>query len=146
MQENYSQYLGQNPIPVGTVCHEETLGDYASYTHLQEGTPELGGRLWCDYKMLSTLSCFLVPFLFFFLFLPPLPLLPPAPAKAACAFCALLRLLAPTLLPNNAVPSLPCCRSTLTSCACPLWLSTSSTPARVGGEVWEAMLMWRDVA
>ncbi|KAI7840459.1 hypothetical protein COHA_005761 [Chlorella ohadii] len=51
MQQGYSQYDGQDPIPVGTVCHEETLGDYASFTNIQEGTPELGGQLWCDYKM-----------------------------------------------------------------------------------------------
>lgn len=39
------------------VCHEETLGDYASLTNIQEGTPELGGQLWCDYKMVRMAIC-----------------------------------------------------------------------------------------
>ncbi len=26
-----------NTIPVGTVCHEETVGDYASYVNMQNG-------------------------------------------------------------------------------------------------------------
>ncbi|PRW59045.1 lipo [Chlorella sorokiniana] len=54
MQQGYTQYNGQDSIPVGTVCHEETLGDYASFVNIQEGTPELGGQLWCDYKMSDT--------------------------------------------------------------------------------------------
>ncbi|KAL4423920.1 hypothetical protein ABPG75_001221 [Micractinium tetrahymenae] len=53
MQDNYYQQAGKDFIPVGTVCHEETLGDYASYTNIQEGHPELGGRLYCDYKMID---------------------------------------------------------------------------------------------
>ncbi|EFN53802.1 hypothetical protein CHLNCDRAFT_136492 [Chlorella variabilis] len=62
LQQGYYQYNGQDFIPVGTVCHEETLGDYASWTNIQEGTPELGGRLWCDYKMIDT-DFLLLPFL-----------------------------------------------------------------------------------
>ncbi|KAL4434814.1 hypothetical protein ABPG77_005341 [Micractinium sp. CCAP 211/92] len=53
MGGDYYQQNGRDFIPVGTVCHEETLGDYASYTNLQEGHPELGGRLYCDYKMID---------------------------------------------------------------------------------------------
>lgn len=53
MKDNYYQKNGRDFIPVGTVCHEETLGDYASYTNIQEGHPELGGRLYCDYKMID---------------------------------------------------------------------------------------------
>ena len=26
MRQNYTQYNGQDAIPVGTLCHEETLG------------------------------------------------------------------------------------------------------------------------
>lgn len=37
--------------PLVQVCHEETLGDYASFTNIQEGTPELGGQLFCDFRM-----------------------------------------------------------------------------------------------
>lgn len=43
-----------NACPSVQVCHEETLGDYASFTNIQEGTPELGGQLWCDYKMVRS--------------------------------------------------------------------------------------------
>jgi hypothetical protein len=36
----------------GTVCHEEVLGDYASYLNLQEGVSSASPR--CDYKMIDT--------------------------------------------------------------------------------------------
>lgn len=45
------------PFPARQVCHEETLGDYASFTNIEQGTPELGGRLWCDYKMVRLWPC-----------------------------------------------------------------------------------------
>jgi hypothetical protein len=36
----------------GTVCHEEVLGDYATYLNLNEGTFSFKPR--CDYKMIDT--------------------------------------------------------------------------------------------
>lgn len=41
-------------IPVGTVCHEETIGDYASYVNIQNNQSYLGNEMGCDYKMVDS--------------------------------------------------------------------------------------------
>ncbi|EPQ27349.1 uncharacterized protein PFL1_05270 [Pseudozyma flocculosa PF-1] len=38
----------------GQVCHEETIGDYATFVNLNEGHPELGNAPFYDYKMKDT--------------------------------------------------------------------------------------------
>lgn len=41
-------------IPVGTVCHEETIGDYASFINAQNKMYELGDAPYYDYKMIDS--------------------------------------------------------------------------------------------
>ncbi|KIJ27555.1 hypothetical protein M422DRAFT_271225 [Sphaerobolus stellatus SS14] len=38
----------------GAACHEETIGDYASFINLSDGIPELGDTPFYDYKMIDT--------------------------------------------------------------------------------------------
>lgn len=41
-------------ITSGQVCHEETIGDYATFVNLGEGQPEKGNEPFYDYKMKDT--------------------------------------------------------------------------------------------
>lgn len=50
---NYYQYDGADFVPVGTVCHEEVLADYASFTNILNYQSQLGDTLYCDYKMID---------------------------------------------------------------------------------------------
>ncbi|KAF9563018.1 hypothetical protein CPC08DRAFT_816871 [Agrocybe pediades] len=38
----------------GALCHEETIGDYASFVNMGNGHPELGNTPFYDYKMIDT--------------------------------------------------------------------------------------------
>ncbi|THU89762.1 hypothetical protein K435DRAFT_728809 [Dendrothele bispora CBS 962.96] len=38
----------------GALCHEETIGDYASFVNIQNHQPELGNEPFYDYKMIDT--------------------------------------------------------------------------------------------
>ncbi|GJJ15110.1 hypothetical protein Clacol_009385 [Clathrus columnatus] len=38
----------------GAACHEETIGDYASFINIENGMPELGDTPFYDYKMIDT--------------------------------------------------------------------------------------------
>ncbi|KAI0671937.1 hypothetical protein C8Q78DRAFT_806310 [Trametes maxima] len=38
----------------GALCHEETIGDYASFVNVQNGRSDLGNRPFYDYKMIDT--------------------------------------------------------------------------------------------
>ncbi len=41
-------------ITSGEVCHEETIGDYATFVNLAEGQLEKGNEPFYDYKMKDT--------------------------------------------------------------------------------------------
>ncbi|KAK9816518.1 hypothetical protein WJX72_001427 [[Myrmecia] bisecta] len=56
-QPNFTQVVADSNtalIPIGSVCHEETIGDYASWTWIQDGKYENSGQDGCDYKMIDT--------------------------------------------------------------------------------------------
>lgn len=38
----------------GAACHEETIGDYASFINIENGMPQLGDTPFYDYKMIDT--------------------------------------------------------------------------------------------
>ncbi|KAJ3552842.1 hypothetical protein NM688_g3936 [Phlebia brevispora] len=54
----------------GALCHEETIGDYASFINIQNNQSQLGGQPFYDYKMIDT-DLYLLPALsHYFLELP----------------------------------------------------------------------------
>ncbi|KAF8586613.1 hypothetical protein K439DRAFT_1386873 [Ramaria rubella] len=44
----------------GAACHEETIGDYASFINIEDGMPALGDTPFYDYKMIDT-DLYLLP-------------------------------------------------------------------------------------
>ncbi|PPQ80092.1 hypothetical protein CVT26_012149 [Gymnopilus dilepis] len=44
----------------GALCHEETIGDYASFVNIGNGRPDLGNTPFYDYKMIDT-DLYLLP-------------------------------------------------------------------------------------
>ncbi|TFK74714.1 hypothetical protein BDN72DRAFT_854008 [Pluteus cervinus] len=54
----------------GALCHEETIGDYASFVNLQNGRGDLGNTPFYDYKMIDTDLLLLPALSHYFLDLP----------------------------------------------------------------------------
>ncbi|RPD61023.1 hypothetical protein L226DRAFT_612754 [Lentinus tigrinus ALCF2SS1-7] len=54
----------------GALCHEETIGDYASFVNMGNGHPELGNEPYYDYKMIDTDLLLLPAMSHYFLDLP----------------------------------------------------------------------------
>ncbi|TBU38411.1 hypothetical protein BD309DRAFT_1022886 [Dichomitus squalens] len=54
----------------GALCHEETIGDYASFVNIGNGHPELGNQPFYDYKMVDTDLLLLPAISHYFLELP----------------------------------------------------------------------------
>ncbi|RDX43809.1 hypothetical protein OH76DRAFT_1409762 [Lentinus brumalis] len=54
----------------GALCHEETIGDYASFVNMANGHPELGNEPYYDYKMIDTDLLLLPAMSHYFLDLP----------------------------------------------------------------------------
>ncbi|KAI0833704.1 hypothetical protein BC628DRAFT_1426807 [Trametes gibbosa] len=54
----------------GALCHEETIGDYASFVNMQNGRGDLGNQPFYDYKMIDTDLLLLPALSHYFLELP----------------------------------------------------------------------------
>ncbi|KAF8190877.1 hypothetical protein BJ912DRAFT_315929 [Pholiota molesta] len=54
----------------GALCHEETIGDYASFINIGNGMPDLGNTPFYDYKMIDTDLLLLPAMAHYFLDLP----------------------------------------------------------------------------
>lgn len=62
--------LERTNVTDGELCHEETIGDYASWVNMQNGQADLGSKPFYDYKMIDTNFEFLPALAYYLLELP----------------------------------------------------------------------------